>query len=71
VLPFLTTVAGFWLGSQGTAQAPNQAAGATATVKKALDQRAAILSVAPPLPDGRDVLQAAKDAHPEAFDTPA
>jgi hypothetical protein len=71
VLPFLTTVAGFWLGSQGTVQAQNQAAAATATVKKAQDQRAAILSVAPRLPDGTDVLKAAKDAHPEAFELSA
>lgn len=47
VLPFLTTVAGFWLGSQGTVQAQRQAAGATAVARKAQEQRSATLSVAP------------------------
>jgi hypothetical protein len=70
VLPFLTTVAGFWLGSQGTAQAQRQAANATAVARKAQEQRSAILSVAPPMRDGTDLLTAAKAAHPAAWDLP-
>ena len=38
LLPFLTTVAGFWLGSQGTAQAQNQAATAQAAANEARQQ---------------------------------
>jgi hypothetical protein len=64
LLPLLTTAAGFWLGSLGTGQAQKQAAAAQ-------DQRSAILSVAPPMPDGMDVLTAAKTAHPAAFDRSA
>ena len=70
VLPFLTTVAGFWPGSQGTVQAQRQAADATAVARKAQEQRSAILSVAPPMRDGTDLLTAAKAAHPAAWDLP-
>jgi hypothetical protein len=70
VLPFLTTVAGFWLGSQGTVQAQRQAADATAVAPKAQEQRSAMLSVAPAMRDGTDLLTAAKAAHPAAWDLP-
>jgi len=58
------------LGSQQTGHAQKQAAAATAVAKKATDQQKAILSVAPPLDGGKDVLTAAKEAHPEYFDMP-
>jgi hypothetical protein len=70
ILPLLTTAAGFWLGSQGTGQAQKQAADATTVAKEAQEQRSAILSVAPSMTDGTDVLTAAKAAHPAAFDLP-
>jgi len=70
LLPLMTTAAGFWLGSQQTGHAQKQAAAARATAKKATDQQTAILSVTPPLPGGKDVLTAAKEAHPEYFDMP-
>jgi len=70
LLPLMTTAAGFWLGSQQTGHAQKQAAAARATAKKATDQQTAILSVTPPLPSGKDVLTAAKEAHPEYFDLP-
>jgi hypothetical protein len=38
VLPFLTTVAGFWLGSQGTVQAHSQAAAAQEAATEARNQ---------------------------------
>jgi hypothetical protein len=78
VLPFLTTVAGFWLGSQGTAQAQNQAAEAHVTAAEAhvaavdaqdqarrkADQMTAVVAYAnSKLPAGEDVLEAAKAQH--------
>lgn len=70
VLPFLTTVAGFWLGSQGTVQAQRQSRRRHAVARKAQEQRSAILSVAPPMRDGTYLLIAAKAAHPAAWDLP-
>ena len=75
VLPFLTTVAGFWLGSQGTAQAQNQAEAAQNRAKGAQDeltrksdQMAAVIAYASSkLPEGENVLDGARQAHPEAF----
>lgn len=51
-------------------QAQRQAADATAAARKTQEQRSAILSVAPPMRDGTDLLAAAKAVHPVACDLP-
>lgn len=56
VLPLLTSVVGYWLGSQGTAKAEDKAAKADA-------KKDAVLAAAPP-----EVLAQARNLHPEAFE---
>lgn len=55
VFPLLTSAAGYWLGSQGTAKAEGKA-------KKAEAKKDAVLSVATP-----EVLTNAQAHYPEAF----
>jgi hypothetical protein len=55
ILPLLTTAVGYWLGSQGTAQAEVKA-------KQAEAKKDAVLSVSPP-----NMLAEAQKQHPDAF----
>lgn len=67
ILPLLTTAAGFWLGSVGTANAKAEAANAKQETSDVKDQKEALLSASRVLPANTDLLTAAKDLHPEAF----
>lgn len=70
VLPFLTTVAGFWLGSQGTVQAQSKSPTAPRWRGRRRSKGPRSCPVAPPMRDGTDLLIAAKAAHPAAWDLP-
>ena len=67
---FLTTCCWLLAWFAGDGQAQRQAANATAAARKTQEQRSAILSVAPPMRDGTDLLAAAKAVHPVACDLP-
>jgi hypothetical protein len=69
VLPLASTTIGYWLGTQGTTQAQTSAdqartdaVKATAQASSATAQLTALADLAP-----AGTLQAAKEAHPEAF----
>jgi hypothetical protein len=83
ILPLLTTAVGFWLGSQGTvhaqnqasyaqnraSEAQNQAMAAKDQTARALEQQRAVISVASSMmPRSPDILAEAKKRHREAFE---
>jgi hypothetical protein len=76
ILPLLTTAVGFWLGSQGTMQAQQQASNAHEQMSdandktnQALRQQAAVVAVASSkMPAGSDILVEARTTHPDAFE---
>jgi hypothetical protein len=71
LLSLLTTAAGFWFGSQRDQVRRKSRPPPPPIRETAQDQRAAILSVSPPMPGGGNVLKVAKEANPDAFGVPA
>ncbi len=69
VLPLATTAVGFWLGSQGTAQAQETAQTATRTAETAQAEAVAAKDQLMALVDVSEAhkLQEARNAHPAAF----